>query len=140
MLAQCVKYFPNILNEIGQIADNHGFSVYVVGGFIRDLLLSDDPYSDVRMDLDFTIVGDALEFTKLLQKEYNAKNVVVFERFGTTMLELNGYKLEFVTAMEESYLENSRKPMVKKADLKSDLARRDFTINTLAVGLNNNNW
>lgn len=140
MLAQCVKYFPNILNEIGQIADNHGFSVYVVGGFIRDLLLSDDPYSDVRMDMDFTIVGDALEFTKLLQKEYNAKNVVVFERFGTTMLELNGYKLEFVTAREESYLENSRKPMVKKADLKSDLARRDFTINTLAVGLNNNNW
>ena len=140
MLAQCVKYFPNILNEIGQIADNHGFSVYVVGGFIRDLLLSDDPYSDVRMDLDFTIIGDALEFTKLLQKEYNAKNVVVFERFGTTMLELNGYKLEFVTAREESYLENSRKPMVKKADLKSDLARRDFTINTLAVGLNNNNW
>lgn len=140
MLDQKIKFFPGILKQIGQIADKHSLSVYVVGGFIRDLLLANDPSKELRKDLDFTVVGDALDFAQLLQKDHNAKNVVIYERFGTAMLEIEDYKLEFVSAREESYPENSRKPIVKKANLESDLSRRDFTINTMAVGLNKDNW
>ena len=140
MLKDKIKHFPKILQEIGQFADSHKSPVYVVGGFVRDTLLADETAVESRRDMDFTVVGDAIEFATALKKEFSARNLVVYERFGTAMLEIDDFKLEFVTAREESYATDSRKPQVKKADLKSDLSRRDFTINAIAVGLNSKDW
>jgi putative nucleotidyltransferase with HDIG domain len=140
MLKDKFKSFPKILQEIGQFADLHETSVYVVGGYVRDMLLAGDSVMESRRDLDFTVVGDAIEFAKSLKQKFAAKNLVVYKRFGTAMLEVGEFKLEFVSAREESYAADSRKPMVKKADLKSDLSRRDFAINAIAVGLNSGDW
>lgn len=135
MNKEFLQKFPEILFTLGEIADKQNVELYVVGGFIRDLLLQ----TGQKKDLDFSVIGDAISFAKSLQSEIGARNVVVYERFGTAMTEVEDLKLEFVTAREESYSKNSRKPEVKKADLISDLSRRDFTINTLAVGLNKKN-
>jgi len=134
------EHFPPLLKELGDLADREGISLYVVGGFIRDLLLAEDPAQVNRTDLDFTVEGDAIQFARLVKREFKARGMVVYRRFGTAMVQLEEYKLEFVTAREEWYVEHSRKPRVKKADLKSDLSRRDFTINAIAVGLNAANW
>ena len=137
---EIVRHFPPLLRRIGQIAERKGVKVYVVGGFVRDLLLARNPERVNRSDLDFTVEGDALELAKVLKKELRARGLVTYARFGTAMLQLEDYKLEFVSAREESYPENSRKPKVRRADLKSDLSRRDFTINAIAVGLNPDDW
>ncbi|HDL18078.1 MAG TPA: HD domain-containing protein [Bacteroidetes bacterium] len=135
MNEEFLQKFPEILFTLGKIADKQNVELYVVGGFVRDLLLQ----TGEKKDIDFSVIGDAVSFAKSLQSEIGARNVVVYERFGTAMTEVEGFKLEFVTAREESYSADSRKPKVKKADLISDLSRRDFTINTLTVGLNEKN-
>lgn len=132
-----MEKIPDILSRIGAAADKQGFKVYLVGGYVRDYFLDRD--SDAR-DLDFSVEGDAIAFSRCLKKAIDARNPVVYERFGTAMLEAGNYKLEFVTAREESYEKHSRKPEIRIADLKSDLSRRDFTINAIAVGLNDDNW
>jgi putative nucleotidyltransferase with HDIG domain len=134
---ELTNIFPDILRRIGSLADRLNMKVYAVGGYIRDILLTgtgDDK------DIDLTVVGDALVLAQKLKEEAEARILVTYERFGTTMVRVNSHKLEFVTARKEKYLPDSRKPMVEKAGPKSDLARRDFTINALAVGLNQNNW
>ena len=140
MLKDKVKFIPKILQTIGKSADALDIPIYVVGGFVRDMLLADNSVIESRKDLDFTVVGDAIQFSKMLKKEFDANNLVVYERFGTAMLEVDEFKLEFVTAREESYAADSRKPLVRRADLKSDLSRRDFTINAIAMGLNTDEW
>ena len=136
MCENIVQQFPDILQKFGSIADQLKMRLYVVGGYVRDLILAERNHKDI----DFTVVGDALTLARTLKQNFKATNFTVYERFGTAMLEIGDYKFEFVTAREESYAQDSRKPSVKKADLASDLSRRDFTINTLAVGLNGNNW
>ena len=131
-----IQQFPDILHKFGSAADQLKMKLYVVGGYVRDLILKELKHKDI----DFTVVGDALVLARNLKQNFDAKNLTVYERFGTALLEIGDHKFEFVTAREESYSEDSRKPAVKKADLGSDLARRDFTINTLAVGLNSDNW
>ena len=133
-----VSSWPHIefLKRVGQVADAGSFEVYAVGGYVRDQFLEGVPKRANRKDIDFVVVGDALEFARILKSQLNGRNLVVYKRFGTAMLEIGDYKLEFVTARTESYPEDSRKPIVEKADLLSDLSRRDFTINTLALGLN----
>jgi putative nucleotidyltransferase with HDIG domain len=120
------KIFYNI-STLGQELD---VPVYVVGGYVRDLFLGVDGF-----DLDFVVVGDAIEFCKALKKRTDAGSLVTYPRFGTCMIQFLNHKLEFVSARSEIYQENSRKPSVKKADLLSDLSRRDFTINTLAMDI-----
>ncbi len=119
-----------VLKKINQLAQQLQTPVYVVGGFVRDLFLG----KNVK-DLDFVILGDALKFAHLFRDTFGAGALVVYPKFGTTMLEHDNFKIEIVTAREESYQSNSRKPAVKKADLNSDLSRRDFTINTLAMDI-----
>ncbi len=140
MVKDLTAFFPDILRQIGAIADAQGIQVFVVGGYLRDLLLTKDGNRSRRCDLDFTVVGEAVPFVQLLQQKLGARNIIVYEQFGTAMLELADGKLEFVTARTESYLQDSRKPRVVKANLESDLSRRDFTINAMAVGLNSGNW
>ena len=121
----------NILHVIGNLADREKVEVYAVGGYVRDVLLN-RPCTDI----DFVVVGDGPAFAKAVAKEFRTKKLTVYAKFGTALVVVQDHNLEFVTARKESYRRDSRKPDVAPADLKTDLARRDFTINTLALALN----
>ncbi|MFQ5707067.1 MAG: CCA tRNA nucleotidyltransferase [bacterium] len=120
-----------ILKSIGDVAERNGVKVYAVGGFVRDSLLGAD-----GKDIDFVVVGDGPRFAKAVARRLGAQKVTVYAKFGTALVEHLDYKLEFVGARKESYRSHSRKPEVVPADLPADLARRDFTINAMAVALN----
>jgi poly(A) polymerase len=124
-----------ILDEIYLVSKNHKIKIYVVGGFVRDLILNRP-----GKDIDFIVIGDAVEFAKNIHKSLKTSEPVLFPKFCTAMLQYKNYQLEFVTAREEIYESSSRKPEVTKADLLSDLSRRDFTINTLAMEINPENF
>jgi poly(A) polymerase len=128
MIKLKVKTGKNILEHISIAAKEYGAEIYTVGGFVRDLYLGKE-----GTDIDFVVIGDAIKFTKYFRKKYQAGKVKTYPRFGTAMVHYQNYKLEFVTARSERYKPDSRKPVVKKADLESDLSRRDFTINCLAM-------
>jgi putative nucleotidyltransferase with HDIG domain len=88
-------------------------------------------------DLDFTVVGDAIAFANIVAKEFpSAGNVVTYEQFGTAMVPIKDYVLEFVGTRQETYESESRNPIVKTGTLLDDLRRRDFTVNALALSLN----
>jgi len=124
-----------ILTTVGDIADQLSLKVYAVGGFVRDQILK----HHVK-DIDFVVVGDGPRFAKVVAEEFGSDHVVIFEKFQTAMVQFNEYRLEFVSARSESYTDDSRKPSVEQADLLTDLSRRDFTINTIALGLNKDNF
>jgi poly(A) polymerase len=124
-----------ILEKVYQVAALLEMDVNVVGGYVRDLYLGKE-----GTDMDFVVIGDALEFAATFKKQYKTGKVISYPRFGTAMLEYRNYKLEFVSARAESYHTSSRKPVVTQADLNSDLSRRDFTINTIAMGLSPENF
>ncbi len=117
-----------IFRKVYNTAQRLGYEVYVVGGYVRDLLLGKK-----GKDIDFVVVGDAMKFADALKHDLHLRTIVRYPRFGTFMARYYGYQLEFVNAREESYDPHSRKPVTKPADLYSDLSRRDFTINTLAM-------
>ena len=119
------------LRTVGEAADRKGVEAYVVGGYVRDLLLG----REVK-DIDVTVVGDGVAFARQAAEALGVRNVVVFEKFGTAMVPYDGGKIEFVAAREESYAKDSRKPSVKRAGLAEDLSRRDFTVNAIAASLN----
>ena len=124
-----------LLKIIGKFADQNKISIWAVGGFVRDKFLN----KDVK-DIDFAVVGDGPEFARALAKQLKTRKVVIYPKFGTAMIDFEDFRLEFVTARSESYLEDSRKPIVVQSDLDSDLLRRDFTINCIAFGLNQQNF
>lgn len=124
-----------LLKKIGNIADDLSVMVYAVGGYVRDRLLK----KQVK-DIDFVVIGEGPHFARVVASKLKTRQIVIFEKFGTAMVNFQDYRLEFVTARTESYLENSRKPIVAQADLDGDLLRRDFTINALAYGLNRHNF
>jgi len=124
-----------ILTTIGEIADQRNVDVYAVGGYVRDTLLGKR-----CKDIDFVVVGAGPPFARAVAQMLKTPKVTIYEKFGTALVEYRDYKLEFVGARKESYRGDSRKPEVLPADLESDLARRDFTINALAIGLNKNNF
>jgi poly(A) polymerase len=128
--AQTMEITDPLLVRIGAIANANGVEAYVVGGYVRDRFLG----KEVK-DIDIVVVGDGIRFARTVAREFGHSNVVVFEKFGTAMLPLEDRNVEFVAAREESYTHDSRKPVVQQASLASDLSRRDFTVNTLAVGL-----
>ncbi len=117
-----------IFKKVFQTARVCGYDIYVVGGFVRDKLMG-----KTVKDIDFVVVGDAMRFADQLKRDLHLRTLVRFPRFGTFMARYYGYELEFVNARSESYHKNSRKPVTRPADLLSDLSRRDFTINTLAM-------
>ncbi|RMD63172.1 CCA tRNA nucleotidyltransferase, partial [Candidatus Parcubacteria bacterium] len=133
-----VEAGKGILEQVYQVGRETGVEVYAVGGFVRDLYLGKE-----GVDIDFVVLGDAIELAKRFRKRYRSGKVVLYPRFGTAMLHYSPkggdaqrtYKLEFVTARQEHYHPDSRKPEVQKADLSSDLSRRDFTINCLAMDI-----
>jgi poly(A) polymerase len=125
-----------LLFAVGQIADDAGISAYVVGGYVRDILL--DRGND--RDIDITVVGDGVSFAKKVAAEFEGANLAVYEKFRTAMVEIGDVKLEFVGARKESYRSASRNPVTEEGTLEDDLARRDFTINALAASLNSEHF
>lgn len=124
-----------ILKEIGKIADDKGYKIFAVGGYVRDLLLGKEDN-----DIDILVIGDGINFAETAARKYGKEPDAVYKKFGTALLKLGEYKIEFASARKESYSRNSRKPEVKQSGLEDDISRRDFTINTLAAGLNKENF
>ncbi len=121
----------NLIKRIGEIADRMGINAYIVGGFVRDLVIGRKNY-----DIDIVVEGDATEFAKVVARELKAK-VHTFERFKTaTVIFEGGERIDMASARTEVYRSPGALPEVESAPLKKDLFRRDFTINTLAVKIN----
>lgn len=124
-----------IFKEISTVADSMNLECYVIGGFVRDLIL-DRPSKDI----DIVCVGSGIELAKAVAKKLNIKQVSVFKNFGTAMINHKGWEIEFVGARKESYNRNSRKPIVENGTLQDDQNRRDFTINAMAISLNSSTY
>ncbi|MBW7882877.1 MAG: CBS domain-containing protein [Caldilineaceae bacterium] len=153
----------HLLQLIGAEVDRMNYAAYVVGGFVRDLMLDTTSKRTLAMDVDIVIEGDAIAFAQRMQGRYGGR-VVEHKRFGTakwllvrgdapvnTNALLRGAEmvgsaadlpphLDFVTARTEFYTEPSVLPTVQQSSIKLDLHRRDFTINTLALCLNPDRW
>ena len=134
-MLQHVNIEDQLLKRVGGIADKTSTKAFVVGGFVRDLLLG----KQVK-DIDIVVLGDGIAFGQHVAHELGRSNLVVFENFGTAMLQLDDTKLEFVGARKESYNKFSRKPKVEGGTLDDDLSRRDFTVNAMAVSLNTDDF
>ena len=125
-----------IFELISESAEELGFPVYVVGGYVRDRLLARP-----SKDMDIVCVGSGIKMAQqLASKLHPIPRVVVYKRFGTAMLKHKDLEIEFVGARKESYRHDSRKPSVESGSLEDDQNRRDFTINALAVSLNKRNF
>ncbi|MEO6047533.1 MAG: CCA tRNA nucleotidyltransferase, partial [Candidatus Kapaibacterium sp.] len=116
-----------LIHAVGDIASAVGTNLYLVGGYVRDLLRG-----HIGNDIDFTIEGSGVEFARIVARKFGTQPII-FERFGTAMVPVNGYKLEFVGTRKEEYAEGSRKPIVTEGTLEDDLRRRDFTVNAMAI-------
>ena len=126
-----------IFEVISQASQELQLESYVIGGFVRDLLLK----RDFKKDIDVVAVGSgielALKVSELLPKK---PKVQVFKTYGTAMLRFEDTEIEFVGARKESYNHDSRNPLVENGTLEDDQNRRDFTINALALSLNKDNF
>ncbi len=121
-----------IFHQIGQTADEMGVECYLVGGYVRDLFLERP-----SKDIDCVVVGSGIDVAQALVKRLGrGAHLSLFRNFGTAQVKWNQTEVEFVGARRESYQRDSRKPIVEDGTLDDDLDRRDFTINALAVCLN----
>ena len=127
------EHFTNkIFNLISETADELGLECYVVGGYVRDIFLN-----RTSKDIDVVVVGSGIEAAEALGKKLGRKaHVSVFRNFGTAQVKYFDTEVEFVGARKESYSHDSRKPVVENGTLEDDQNRRDFTINAMAVCLN----
>jgi poly(A) polymerase len=125
-----------VFQRIRAVVDQIQLETYVVGGFVRDLLLARP-----SKDIDIVCVGSGIGLAKAVAEALGkAESLVVFKNFGTAKVQWEGWELEFVGARKESYRRDSRNPAVENGTLQDDQCRRDFTINALAICLNNNSW
>ncbi len=120
-----------IFQTVSEVAKSIQVEVYVVGGFVRDLILT-RPCKDI----DFVCLGSGIELATRVAEKLGNPQVTVFKNFGTAMIKESDYELEFVGARKESYRQESRKPIVEDGTLQEDQHRRDFTINAMAISLN----
>ena len=126
--------FADMLTRVGSIAEENGIESYVIGGFVRDLMLSRE-----SKDIDIVCVGEGkgIELAKQIGKSMGGASVHVYPNFGTAAVRMyppnqkEPIVLEFVGARQESYRRNSRKPIVEAGTLEQDQRRRDFTINAM---------
>jgi len=125
-----------IFKVISELADQLNQETYVIGGFVRDLILKRP-----SPDIDVVTIGSGIKLAEMVAQRLGPTiQVSVFKNFGTAMLKYQSLEVEFVGARKESYNEDSRKPMVEDGTLEEDQNRRDFTINALAICLNKNRF
>ena len=125
-----------LFNTISDCADQLELDCYVVGGFVRDYFINRE-----SKDIDILVIGSGIEMAQSVSKQLkNTSKIKIFKTYGTAMLKYLDYEVEFVGARKESYSNNSRNPKVSTGTLEDDINRRDFTINSLAIGLSKNNY
>jgi tRNA nucleotidyltransferase (CCA-adding enzyme) len=126
-----------IFEVISQASQKLNIETYVIGGFVRDLILG----RDFKKDIDIVAVGSGIELAlKVSELLPNKPKVQIFKTYGTAMLRFEDTEIEFVGARKESYHFESRNPVVENGTLEDDQNRRDFTINALALSLNHKNF
>jgi len=123
------------LQTASKIASEVGVETYIVGGFIRDLILK----KKVE-DIDFLVIGDVVKYAKSFAHSVGISDIVIYKSFGTAHFNHQGLNFEFVAARKESYKKSSRNPIVSDGTFYDDISRRDFTINTIAVSISPGNF
>ena len=127
----------DIFKIISDSAEELGVESFVVGGFVRDLILD----KTLKKDIDIMCIGSGIDLAKAVQKKINSKvKINIFKRYGTAMINHGDYQIEFVGSRKESYSKDSRNPSVESGNFMDDMLRRDFTINTLAISLNKDRY
>ena len=130
------KLTGEVFTTLSKTADLFGKPAFLVGGYVRDLLLN-RPCKDI----DVVCLGSGIEFAEMFLKQSGKEgHIGVFQNFGTAMVKFDDIEVEFVGARKESYRKDSRKPVVENGTLEDDQNRRDFTINALAISLNKENF
>ena len=125
-----------IFNEISNYCSNNNIESYVIGGFVRDFFLKRE-----CKDVDILIIGDGISAAKKIAINIDPKiSVTIFKNFGTAYFRYKDYDIEFVGSRKESYVSDSRNPIIETGTLTDDINRRDFKINSIAISLNSTNF
>lgn len=126
----------SVFHVVGDVADAMGRECYVVGGYVRDILLERP-----SKDIDFVTVGSGIEVAEKVAKSLGPRtSLAVFRTYGTAQVKSRDVELEFVGARRESYVRDSRNPIVEDGTLEDDQQRRDFTVNAMAICVNKENY
>jgi tRNA nucleotidyltransferase (CCA-adding enzyme) len=132
-LAQAIEH--RIFHVIQAEAQKLGVEVYVIGGFVRDLVIGRS-----NTDIDFVANMHGVELARNAAKALGIKKIDIFKTYGTAHFRFGEWDLEFVNARKESYTSDSRNPQVEQGTLQDDQNRRDFTINAMAISLQAENF
>ncbi|HEX2698461.1 MAG TPA: hypothetical protein VHM28_12195, partial [Anaerolineales bacterium] len=134
----------DLIHRVADSASELGFPLYIVGGLVRDLLLGRD-----GADFDLVVEGDAIRLARALAKKYGGK-VTAHEKFGTAKIDIREWKMgisnhslasiDLISSRSETYKHPVALPTVSMGSIADDLRRRDFTINTLAIQLDDHHF
>ncbi len=120
----------HILRIAGELGASQNIPTYVVGGFVRDMLMGRE-----SKDIDIMVEGDGVQFARDLAQKLKINTVVDYEKFGTAMIPHPEVEIEIATARKEEYSKDSRKPTITTTSIEEDLSRRDFTVNAMAASI-----
>ncbi len=136
MQIDCTNRELFILKKISQAAEEIFMPAFLIGGFVRDKIIGRD-----TKDIDVVCIGDGIQLANKVAERFSPKPYLsIFKTFGTAQLKNDEFEIEFVGARKESYRSDSRNPEVEKGTIEDDQNRRDFTINALAISLNQTNY